>query len=115
MSNKLTQWAHDFLSIEADLPFRFKYDTEKRRNNPAKIDDFDMKCYEYELVDDKNDAGRVVILIPVGNDQPYFVYFDGKYAYSVEENDDIVKFLTDVSAETVVRGESVGVSPYQKD
>lgn len=99
MSNKLTQIAREILAIEADLPFRLKYDAKER----ATVDDFEM--YTFEQVWGSTALGfggvggqtmtsaRTYVFIPVQVDQKCFVYFAGRFAYAADYSKE---FMQDV-------------------
>ena len=101
MSNKLTEMARELLTIEADLPFRFKY---KEKPYPT-VDDFELYTFEQTwgstalgfsgMGGQMITSARTYVFIPISCDQKCFVYFAGKFAYEVDYSE---KFMEDVLA-----------------
>ena len=89
MSNKLTQIAREVLAIEADLPYRIKYDKAEK----ATVDDFVMYTFTQLWGSTALGFGGVggqamttantyVFVLECVN-QDCFVYFGERFAYSV--------------------------------
>ena len=99
MSNKLTEMAREILAIEADLPYRFDYSD---KSNPT-LDDFELHTFEQIWRSTALGFGGVggqavtsamtYVFIPMGVNQKCFVYFAGRFAYTVDYSD---KFMKDV-------------------
>lgn len=89
MPNNLTTMAREILAIENDLPFRFDYTKEKH----ISVDDFEMHYFSQIWPDTSLGFGGIggqaftsantYVFIPTNVDQPCFVYFAGRFAYSV--------------------------------
>lgn len=90
MSNKLTRMARELLEIEEDIRFRFDYTKKKKPD----IDHFYL--YTFEQIWGSTALGfggiggqalteaNTYVFIPEGIDQKCFVYFAGRFAYSVD-------------------------------
>lgn len=99
MSNKLTRMAQDILAIERDLPYRFEHTGER-----VLVDDFDVICFDQTWGDTTLGFGGVggqavttattYVFIPLCVDQPCFVYFGSRFAYTADFN---VAFRKDLS------------------
>lgn len=88
MSNKLTQIAREILAIEADLPYRIKYNKDEK----ATVDDFTMhpfpQAWGSTSLGFEGIGGQAIttantyVFIPEGVNQDCFIYFGGKFAYN---------------------------------
>lgn len=88
-SNKLTQMARELLNIEADLPFRFDYSTER-----PTIDDFELHTFNQTWGSTALGFGgfggqaiteaRTYVFVPINCNQQCFVYFGSRFAYRVD-------------------------------
>lgn len=89
MSNKLTETALELLQIEKDLAFRLDY-TE---NPKPTLDDFEMHIFEQVWGSTALGFGGIggqamtsamtYVFVPISCNQKCFVYFAGRFAYSV--------------------------------
>ena len=101
MSN-LTHMARELLSIDEDIRFRFK-------NRDTKIDDFELFNFEQTwgstalgfggIGGQMITSARTYVFIPMSCEEDCFVYFAGKFAYSVPYSK---KFMDDVRGGNVV-------------
>ena len=92
MSNKLTDLAIETLLIEKDIPFRIDYSKEDPLYK-FNIDDFDIYIFSQTwgstALGFDGFGGQVMttantcVLIPKSCNQDCFVYFAGRFAYSV--------------------------------
>lgn len=101
MPNKLTQMAREILSIEEDLPYRFKFNGKPYPT----VDDFEMYTFDQTWGSTSLGFGgiggqamttaRTYVFIPINCDQKCFVYFAGRFAYAVDYSqefmDDVLK------------------------
>ena len=104
------QMAMEILDIESDLPYRFDYTLKY----PPQIDDFDLFTFEQVWSSTALGFGGIggqaitsattYVFIPKSTESKCFVYFAGKFAYSVKYSR---KFMEDVIANNVA---SVGAS-----
>jgi len=104
MSNKLTTMALEILEIESDITFRF----DRTKDPHVTVDDFTM--YTFEQIWGSTALGfggvggqamtsaRTYVFIPEYVNQKCFVYFAGRFAYSVEYSQ---TFMDDVLAENM--------------
>lgn len=89
MSNSLTEIAREILAIEADLPYRIKYNKDEK----ATVDDFTMYTFPQVWGSTSLGFGEVggramttantYVFIPEGVNQDCFIYFGGRFAYNV--------------------------------
>ena len=94
MSNKLVALTRKILAVEADLPYRFRYDTEERKSENPNIDDFEYIVFDETFSDTSFGLGGiggqmivaapVIVAFPVTTYQPAFVYFNGQFAYEAD-------------------------------
>lgn len=104
MSNKLTKVARELLMIEADLPFRLDYNIKPRHD----MDDFDLYTFEQTWGSTALGFGgiggqaittaRTYVFVPTMCDEKCYVYFAGRFAYSVPYSD---RFMEDVRSQDV--------------
>ena len=93
MANKLVKLAKMMLEIDSDVVLRFDYETEQQIREHPTVDDFEVIYFEQIWADTScgfgGIAGRAitvgdtVVLRPNGVNQPIFVYFNGRFAYSI--------------------------------
>ena len=96
MSNKLTDLAIEVLLVEKDIPLRIDY----LKEHPLyrfNIDDFSVYIFEQtwgstalgfsEMGGRAMTTENTIVLIPNYNHQDCFVYFAGRFAYSVPYSD----------------------------
>ena len=93
----LTKIARELLTIDEDLPFRFKdlYHT--------RIDDFELYTFEQSWPDTTCGFGGVggqaittaitYVFVPVSVDEKCYVYIGGKFAYSCDWSETFKKDL----------------------
>lgn len=108
MSNKLTKTAREILLIEEDLPHRFNYKTKRRPT----VDDFQMYVFEQSwgstalgfggIGGQAITSARTYVFIPIDCDQKCFVYFAGKFAYSVDYCEAFMKDVLDGRVESIL-------------
>ena len=89
MSNKLTQVAREILAIEADLQYRIKYNKDEK----VSVDDFTMctfpQTWSSTALGFSGVGGQAIttantyVFIPKEVNQDCFIYFGGRFAYSV--------------------------------
>lgn len=104
MSNKLTRIAQEVLFIESDLPCRFNYSLGEK----PKINDFEIHLFEQTwgstALGFSGAGGQAItsantyVFIPNGIDQFCFVYFAGRFAYTVPYSD---VFMEDVKKQSM--------------
>ena len=92
MSNKLTDLAIEALLIEKDIPFRIDYSKEDPLYR-FNINDFSIYVFEQTwgstalgfggMGGQAMTTANTIVLIPINNHQDCFVYFAGRFAYSV--------------------------------
>lgn len=107
MSNKLTKMARELLAIEEDLPFRLK----DRYHHT--INDFDIRIFEQiwgstalgfpGMGGQAMTTANTYVLIPINIDSPCFVYFAGRFAYSVDYSQEFMEDVRKESVEAVYR------------
>lgn len=113
MSNKLTRIARELLCIEADLPCRLNYSDLSSRPT---VDDFDMYTFEQSwgstclgfggIGGQAITSAQTYVFVPQIDSQKCFVYFAGRFAYSVE--------YSRIFMEDVVSGRVASVSEHSK-
>lgn len=96
MSNKLTDLAIEVLLIEKDIPFRINYSKEDPLYR-FNINDFSVYIFEQTwgstalgfggMGGQAMTTANTIVLIPINNHQDCFVYFAGRFAYSVPYSD----------------------------
>lgn len=106
MSNKFTDLAIEILLIEKDIPYRIDYSKEEPLYR-FNINDFSIfifeQLWESSALGFNNQCGCAVltwantcVLIPNQCNQDCFVYFAGRFAYSVpysdEFGDDVINY-----------------------
>lgn len=92
MSNKLTDLAIEVLLVEKDIPLRIDY----LREDPLyrfNINDFSIYTFEQTwgstalgfggMGGQAMTTANTIVLVPIKNNQDCFVYFAGRFAYSV--------------------------------
>lgn len=101
MSNKLTRMAKEILLIEDDLPYRLDYNQKQRPT----VDDFELHTFEQTwestalgfggMGGQSITSAQTYVFVPMTCDDNCFVYFAGRYAYSVPYSR---LFMEDVAA-----------------
>lgn len=96
MSNKLTDLAIEVLLVEKDIPFRIDYSKEDPLYR-FNIDDFSVYIFEQTwgstalgfdgIGGQAMTTANTIVLVPIRNNQDCFVYFAGRFAYSVPYSD----------------------------
>lgn len=96
MSNKLTDLAIEILLINKDIPHRIDYSKEDPLYR-FNIDDFSVYVFEQTwgstalgfggMGGQAMTTANTIVLIPINNHQDCFVYFAGRFAYSVPYSD----------------------------
>jgi hypothetical protein len=114
-SNKLTQMARELLNIEADLPYRFDYSTER-----PTIDSFTLYTFEQLWSDTTCGFGgiggqaftsaRIYVFVPIIGNQKCFIYIGDKFAYKADWCDALKEDIDNHNIESVARS-----SRYRKD
>lgn len=94
--SSLTSMARELLSIDEDIKFRFK-------NRNTRIDDFELFDFEQTwgstalgfggIGGQAMTSARTYVFIPMSCEEDCFVYFAGRFAYSVPYSQ---KFMDDV-------------------
>ena len=107
MSNQIVKTAKELLLIEADLPHRFSYNGKQRPT----VDDFQMYVFEQSwgstalgfggIGGQAITSARTYVFIPIDCDQKCFVYFAGKFAYSVDYCEAFMKDVLDGHVESI--------------
>lgn len=112
MSNKLTDLAIETLLIEKDIPFRIDYSKEDPLYR-FNIDDFDIYIFsqtwgstalgfdEFGFVGQAMTKANTCVLVPESCHQDCFVYFAGRFAYSVPYNDEFGEDVRNHSMKSV--------------
>ena len=96
MSNKLTDLAIEVLLVEKDIPLRIDYSKEDPLYR-FNINDFSVYIFEQTwgstalgfggMGGQAMTTANTIVLIPINNHQDCFVYFAGRFAYSVPYSD----------------------------
>ena len=96
MSNKLTDLAIEVLLVEKDIPLRIDYSKEDPLYR-FNINDFSVYIFEQTwgstalgfggMGGQAMTTANTIVLIPINNNQDCFVYFAGRFAYSVPYSD----------------------------
>ena len=96
MNNKLTDLAIEVLLVEKDIPFRIDYSKEDPLYR-FNINDFSVYIFEQTwgstalgfdgMGGQAMTTANTIVLIPINNNQDCFVYFAGRFAYSVPYSD----------------------------
>lgn len=115
MSNKLTDLAIEVLLVEKDIPLRIDYSKEDPLYR-FNINDFSVYVFEQTWGSTALGFGGIggqamttantIVLIPINNHQDCFVYFAGRFAYSVP--------YSDVFGNDVINYSVVGVNHISK-
>ena len=110
MSNKLTDLAIETLLIEKDIPFRIDYSKEDPLYR-FNIDDFDIYIFSQTwgstALGFDGLGGQVItkantcVLVPESCHQDCFVYFAGRFAYSVPYSDEFGEDVRNHSMKSV--------------
>lgn len=92
-SNKLTYLANQLMMIEHDMEYRLSFDTQEQIDEHPTANDFIIHYFEQTwpntscgfggISGQTLTAGNTVVLEPNGVNQPFLVYFNGIFAYSV--------------------------------
>lgn len=109
MSNKLTRLAHQILSVEDDLPFRFDWS----RDPETCIDDFEFYIFEQTwsstalgfggIGGQAITSGYTVVAVPVTTNQRCAVYFNGRFAYYADWSDTLREDLSEHNMASVAQ------------
>ena len=96
MNNKLTDLAIEVLLVEKDIPLRIDYSKEDPLYR-FNINDFSVYIFEQTwgstalgfggMGGQAMTTANTIVLIPINNNQDCFVYFAGRFAYSVPYSD----------------------------
>lgn len=115
MSNKLTDLAIEVLLVEKDIPLRIDYSKEDPLYR-FNINDFSVYIFEQTwgstalgfsgMGGQAITTANTIVLIPINNNQDCFVYFAGRFAYSVP--------YSDIFGDDVMNYSVVGVNQISK-
>ena len=115
MGTKLTDLAIEILLINKDIPLRIDYSKEDPLYR-FNIDDFSVYVFEQTwgstalgfggMGGQAMTTANTIVLIPINNHQDCFVYFAGRFAYSVP--------YSDVFGNDVINYSVVGVNHISK-
>lgn len=96
MQNKIIAMARELLAIDADLPARFDYSKDEKPT----VNDFEIVTFEQVWGSTALGFGGVggqamttantYVFIPMCVDQKCFVYFAGRFAYSVPYSEALI-------------------------
>ena len=106
MPNQLTNMAHEVLSIESDIPYRF----DRSNENPT-VNDFEI--YTFNQTWGSTTLGfcgyggqaitsaRTYVFVPIYCNQKCFVYFGSRFAYAVPYSDVLMEDINKQQMEPV--------------
>ena len=110
MSNKLTDLAIEVLLVEKDIPLRIDYSKEDPLYR-FNINDFSVYVFEQTwgstalgfggMGGQAMTTANTIVLIPINNNQDCFVYFAGRFAYSVPYSDEFGEDVKNYSMKSV--------------
>ena len=111
MQDKLICTARDLLAIDSDLPSRF-YQSDCQDEHPT-VDDFELHIFEqtwgstalgFNVVGGQAmTTANTYVFIPLFVNQPCFVYFGARFAYSAPYSDIFIQDVRKQNMEPVSR------------
>lgn len=107
-SNKLTQMARELLNIEADLPYRFDYSTERPTIDSFKLHTFTQMWGSTALGfggfgGQAMTEARTYVFVPIAGNQKCFVYFGSQFAYKADWCEELREDIDNQCVESVNR------------